>query len=219
MRARAEGSAAVVATVVLFLSACGSSDNATSTPGSILATPETVGKPDLDGIPAVSVPLVLSEYLGSVQLAVRQDVGDDIFGGAALTDADTEDITITIFGTDAERINDAVERIANDARDRIIVSESEYSVRDLERFADEAQRRLDAEGIDAYVEVRWGLAGAYVNLVTPDGKRDAAIESSATAALDGVPVGRWSAVGDSVKRIADLSSPVAAELAESRREH
>ena len=84
----------------------------------------TAAQLELDGVPPVSVPLVLFEYLNSVQLAVRHDVGDAVFGGAVAEDADTNDVTISIYGTDVNQIADAVDRIAVDARDRITVVES-----------------------------------------------------------------------------------------------
>ena len=59
---------------------------------------------DLDGVPPVSAPLVLSQYLNDVQIAVRNDVGDDVFGGAIAQDADTAAMTLTIFGTDADAV-------------------------------------------------------------------------------------------------------------------
>lgn len=141
----------------------------------------------LDGVPPVSAPLVLSQYLNDVQLAVRNDVGEDVFGGAAANDADTAEMTITIYGTDKVLLSDAVDRIAIDERDRISVVETQYSVSDLEGFASEAQGRLDAAGIEAYVMIRWGLDAVDVNLVTPDGVPDSAIEERAAEALENVP--------------------------------
>ena len=142
---------------------------------------------DLDGVPPVSAPLVLSQYLNDVQFAVRNDVGDGVFGGAVVNDADTAEMTITIYGTDADLLSDAVDRIAIDERDRISVVESQYSVSDLERFASEAQGRLDAAGIEADVMIRWGLDAADVNLVTPDGAPNSVIEERATDVLENVP--------------------------------
>ena len=142
---------------------------------------------DLDGVPPVSAPLVLSEYLNEVQFAVRTDVGDDVFGGAVAQDADTAEMTLTIYGTDADTVSDAVDRIATDERDRITVVQSQYSVSDLERFASEAQSRLDASGIDAYVMIRWGIDAVDVSLVTPDGEPDRAIEDRAVDALGDIP--------------------------------
>jgi hypothetical protein len=96
-------------------------------------------------------------------------------------------VTITIYGTDEALLNGAVDRIATDERDRIRVVESRYSVNDLERFSTEAQRRLDAAGIEAYVVIRWGVDVVDVNLVTPDGARDAVLEADAQTDMDDVP--------------------------------
>ena len=58
---------------------------------------------------------------------------------------------------------------------------------DLERFASDAQSRLDAAGIEAYVMIRWGIDAVDVNLVTPDGEPDSAIEERAVDALGDIP--------------------------------
>ena len=142
---------------------------------------------ELDGVPPVSALLVLSEYLNEVQFAVRTDVGEDVFGGAVAHDADTAEMTLTIYGTDADIVSDAVDRIATDERQRISVVQSQFSVGDLERFASEAQSRLDAAGIEAYVMISWRIDAVEVNLVTPDGEPDSAIEDRAVDALGDVP--------------------------------
>lgn len=142
---------------------------------------------DLDGVPPVSAPLVLSEYLNEVQFAVRTDVGEGVFGGAVAHDADTAEMTLTIYGTDADIVSDAVDRIATGERDRITVVQTRYSASDLEQFASEAQSRLDGSGIDAYVMIRWGIDAVDVNLVTPDGEPDSAIEERAVDVLGDIP--------------------------------
>lgn len=157
-------------------------------PPSVDVARTPVARLELDDVAPVSAPLVLSEYLNGVQFAVRQEVGDNVFGGAVVTDADTDGVTITIYGTDVERVTDAVDRIAVDARERISVAEAIYSVNDLERFGNDAQRRLDAEGLEAYVVIRWGLDAVEVDLVTPTGEPDPAIESAAKTALGDLPV-------------------------------
>lgn len=58
---------------------------------------------------------------------------------------------------------------------------------DLERFASDAQSRLDAAGIEAYVMIRWGIDAVDVSLVTPDGEPDSAIEERAVDALGDIP--------------------------------
>lgn len=162
--------------------------------GQLLIQPETtqltgatVGPLELDGVPPVSAPLVLSAYLDDVQQAVRRQVGDDVFAGAVATNADTGDMTLVIYSTDAVRVTEAVDRIAVDARDRITAVESQYSMNDLERFAAEARRRLDAASIDALIATRWGLDAVEVIVVTPEGEPDPGIQDAARAALDDIP--------------------------------
>jgi hypothetical protein len=190
---------AVAGIVGLVASGCGSDDPAAYVPASVGGPTASVatsiqyravplGGLNLAGVPEVSVPIVLSEYLNTAQVDVRHEVGDDIFGGAIANDADTAAMTITILGTDTYEIADAVSRLPSDAQDRIVVAESKYSVSEVEGFAAEARSRLDVAGIDAWVVIRWGLDAVSVNLVTPDGAPDATIESEARSALGDLPV-------------------------------
>lgn len=98
---------------------------AQSVPATSVPWPGPAPSLDLDGVPPVSAPLVLSQYLNDVQLDVRNDVGEDVFGGAVANDADPAEMTITIYGTDPDLLNEAADRIALDGRDRISVVESQ----------------------------------------------------------------------------------------------
>lgn len=127
--------AALAVFVVVSGSACGTDPKAAddalapttapTSPAATSATP-TVARLDLDDVPPVSAPLVLSEYLNAVQFTVGRQVGDGVFGAVAMN-ADTEHMSLTIYGTDADQLMDAVDRIAVDARERITVSETQFS--------------------------------------------------------------------------------------------
>lgn len=176
----------------------------TTAPGSVVvtaavATTELIGDvpgavtvpiapADIDGVVPDSVPIVLAEHFGSVQLAVRAAVGIDVFTGAGLEDNDSADITMSIHGTDVAAIEAALDAIGTEWRDRITVVESEYSLRQLESFAVDAQQRLDEAAIGSWVGVQPTLGAVSVTLTTPDGQPDAVLDARAREVLDGLPV-------------------------------
>lgn len=173
-----------VVAVLTTAAACGSND---VTPPA--AAGETSSSPlRIADVPPVSEPMAITQYLGDVSLAVLDELGSDVWAGASLDDADTLDVAITIYGTDGARITELVDRVALELRDRIAVVETRHAADDLERLAAEAQERLDAAGIDAWVGTSWGVDAASVTLVTPDGTADPAVERAARDVLDGIPV-------------------------------
>lgn len=154
-------------------------------PGSVTVP---IPSADLTGVVPASVPMVLAEHFGTVQLAVRAAVGIDVFTGAELEDGDNADIRMSIHGTDVAVIEAALDAIGTEWRDRITVVESEHSLRQLEAFAVEAQRRLDEAAIDAMVGVQPTLDAVPVTIITPDGQPDAVLDARAREVLDGLPV-------------------------------
>lgn len=130
--------------------------------------------------------MALSEHLSTVQLAVRAEVGDDVFAGSAFTNAAND--AITIFGTDAAAITTALDHTGTPLRDRIGVVETRYSLNEIETYADQAQRRLDAAGIKSSAWIQYGIDAVSVQLETPDGQPDESLAASATALLNDLPV-------------------------------
>lgn len=141
---------------------------------------------DLSGVTPASVPMAISEHLSTVQLAVRSEVGDDVFAGSAFDDLAND--TMTIFGTDAAAITAALDHTGTPLRDRISVVETLYSVNELENYAEQAQSRLDAAGIKGSAWTQFGLDAVAVQLETPDGQPDETIQADATALLHDIPV-------------------------------
>jgi len=142
---------------------------------------------DLDGVPPESVPMVISEHLNRVQQAVRAEVGDDVFAGSAFTN-DAND-KMTIYGTDPAAIAAALDRVDTPLGDRIAVAETHYSLNEIDTYAEQALARLDAARIESTVVVRYGVVDAVVvQLETPDGEPDDAIQTAATNVLGDIPV-------------------------------
>ncbi len=183
-----------LATVVLLSSSgCGDQNAADEVPVSS-STPVSMAAPldsrplDLTGVPEASVPMVIAERLANVSAAVGADVGRDVFAGGRFDDAATADVTLTLFGTDAGVIDRSLDRHAGDVRDRVSVVETQYAAIEIERFAAEAQRRLDAAGIEGSAGVRWGLDAVDLTLYHADGQADPVLEARADDAIGDIPV-------------------------------
>ena len=146
-------------------------------------TPPTL---NFDGVPAASIPMVISEHLNEVQTSVRADVGDDVFAGAAFTN-DAND-TMSIYGTDADVVTAALNRVQTPLRQQITVIETRCSVNDLEIYADEAQTLLDKAGIKASTWVQFGVDAVVVQIETPDGQPNEALGAEAIEALPNIPI-------------------------------
>ncbi len=142
---------------------------------------------NLDSAPLGSVPLTISEHLSLVRNAVSQEVGGDVFGGARFVGFGTPEVTMTIYGTQPELILAAIDRIAVEERTPITFSQRKFSVNAKQRFGGEAARLLREEGIDAWVGIPAGQDTVEVDLFTPSGEADTAIESVARSVLGDLP--------------------------------
>jgi hypothetical protein len=141
---------------------------------------------NLEGVPPASVAMVISEHLNSVQQAVRAEVGNDVFAGSAFTN-DANDQMI-IYATDVDTVTAALDRLDTPLRDRITVGETRYSVNDIESYAADAQRILDAAGIKGSAWIQYGVDAVTIQLETPDGQPDEALQAQASNLLDDIPV-------------------------------
>jgi hypothetical protein len=196
--------------VVFSMSACGSNGDVTESmsseeyvgssiapagpvsPGGLggappQSLPSFDGDPELDlvGVPEASVPLVLTQYLEHVAMAVADDVGPALYVGSQIDLPDSPDVAVTIFGTDVQRLSDALDRIAAQERDRFTVMASEYSRSELEQLVTDADDRLVGAGIEATAWV--GLGHIDVFVVAPDGQPDPELERATRVILGDLP--------------------------------
>ncbi len=155
--------------------------------GEPVSLPSFEGDPtlDLDGMPEASVPPALTHYVQHVASAVADDVGPELYVGSQIDLPDTPDVAVTIFGTDVQRLSDALDRLATQQRDRFTVVASEYSFSELEQFVTDADARLADAGIEATAWVGMGYIDVLV--VTPEGQSDPELESAVGVALGDLP--------------------------------
>ena len=161
---------------------------ATVAPGSPEATAPSVPPLDLTGVIPESVPMVIGEQLGLIQLAVRNTVSDDVFTGTWGEFGDSADVQMTIYGTDVAAIEAVLDQIGGDVRDRISVVEAPYAQNELEQFANDATNRLRDASIDASVLITFPYDRVEVDLHTPDGQPDRDLEATARSLLGDIPV-------------------------------
>lgn len=152
-----------------------------------VSLPSFVGDPKLDlvGVPEASVPLVLTQYVEHVVMSVADEVGPAVYAGSRIDLPDSPDVAVTIFGTDVQRLSDALDRIATQTRDRFTVMASEYSLRELEQFVTDADAQLANAGIEAKAWVGMGHIDVFV--LTPDGQPDPELERATRATLSDLP--------------------------------
>lgn len=96
---------------------------------------------------------------------------------------------MTIYGTDVDAIEAALDRIGTDQRERITVVASDYSFADLRDVAARADAALLANGLaPLWISPRYDGSGVDVEIERTQGRSDDELVTAATAALAGLPV-------------------------------
>jgi hypothetical protein len=158
-------------------------------PGSPGAPIPTIPPFDLSGVIPESVPMVISEQLNVIQLAVRNTVGDDVFAGSAFDWGDYEDPRMLLYGTDVALLEQTVDALAGAVRDRITVIESIYSENELTAIRDDVLARLARSDIPiVWASNNFQTDHVEIEIETPDGQPDAELGARAEELLKGLPV-------------------------------
>ena len=130
----------------------------------------------------------LEEWLVSIGQWVRVSVGDEVWAGALLNDAATPDVSIELYGTDADLVELTLDELAPDRRDRFVVVEVENSLSALRNMSRDAELRLTQAGIFGSTSIRPGVDPVVVELFTADGAPDAGLEADVTDLMADLPV-------------------------------